>query len=474
MYTRSLCWFRRDLRLHDHTALNHALEQSQEVIGVFVFDTIILASLPEHDRRVAFIWNSLQDLHQAFTEQQGALYVLHGNPEQEIPLLAQKINADAVFTHNDYEPSAINRDLNVGLELTAHGIPFHSFKDQVIFEHNEVLKQNGEPYSVFTPYKRAWLKQLSAEDYAERKSEELLHRLKTSLKNASLPSLKTLGFEAANTNTINLPIGVKGASSLLNNFIQRIDDYAERRDFPAMKGGSYLSVHLRFGTLSIREAVRVAQSRIAFGSLGAETWLSELIWRDFYAAILSHFPHVVSHAFKSEYDQLEFTNDVALFEAWKTGQTGYPLVDAAMRQINSSGFMHNRLRMVAASFLIKDLHIDWRWGEAYFAAQLNDYDLASNNGGWQWCASTGCDAQPYFRIFNPITQSKKFDPDGNFIRRYIPEIAHLPNKYIHSPWESAHPPANYPSPIIDHAKARLLTLQRYKIALNKTPNISTQ
>jgi deoxyribodipyrimidine photo-lyase len=260
---------------------------------------------------------------------------------------------------------------------------------------------------------------------------------------------------------------MSGARRLLDDFLGRIDKYHERRDFPAVKGPSYLSVHLRFGTISIRELVGHAHAR---GGRGAETWLSELIWRDFYFMVLDHHPRVVGHAFKPELDAVHFDNDPERFAAWCEGRTGYPLVDAAMRQINRTGYMHNRLRMVAASFLVKDLHVDWRWGERYFAERLNDFDLAANNGGWQWAASTGCDAQPYFRIFNPVTQSEKFDPDGRFIRRYVPELARVPDRFIHAPWRMK--PADqvacgfaigrdYPPPIVDHASARQLTLERY-------------
>lgn len=461
-YARSLCWFRRDLRLDDHAALAYALSCSQEVIGVFIFDTTILDTLPANDRRVAFIWDSLHALHTLFTQHHGALYVLHGEPAYEIPRLVQILQVQAVFTNRDYEPAAQARDFTINQRLSDLGIPFHTYKDHVIFEKDQVLTQQGTPYSVFMPYKKAWLNRLQSKDINPHPSTELLARLDTTLPNPPFPTLEDFGFGSATSNRIHLPAGSQGATTLLNDFLQRIDYYDIRRNFPSIKGLSYLSVHLRFGTLSIREAVRLAYHRSNLGSSGATTWLDELIWREFYSAILAHFPHVITQPFKPEYQNLYFSNREDYFQAWKEGKTGYPIVDAAMRQLNQSGYMHNRLRMIAASFLVKHLHIDWRWGEAYFALQLNDFDLASNNGGWQWCASTGCDAQPYFRIFNPITQSQKFDAEGLFIKRYIPELARCPVEYIHTPWKSAYRPNDYPEPIVDHATARAITLERYK------------
>lgn len=462
-YLRSLCWFRRDLRLHDHSALIQALEQSQEVIGVFVFDTTILDRLPSNDRRVAFIWDSLHELHQFFKQKGGAFYILHGLPTQLIPQLAVQLHAQAVFANRDYEPSAQQRDKEVTQTLQQDSIDFISLKDQVIFEAHEILTQNHTPFSVFTPYKKAWLKQLQHihfEQYvAATPKWENLKLLDSH--DAPFPDLAELNFAAAETNRMLMKAGEQEAMQAFQTFLSRIDRYDALRDFPSKKGVSYLSVHLRFGTLSIRQLVHAAYLQTMAGNQGAETWLSELIWREFYMAILTHFPHVEKQSFKSIYDKLVFSNDEALFNAWKAGQTGYPIVDAAMRQLNQTGYMHNRLRMITASFLVKDLHIDWRWGEKYFAEQLNDFDLAANNGGWQWCASTGCDAQPYFRIFNPITQSEKFDPEGHFIRKYIPEIAHLSNKTIHAPWQHKQSVSNYPSPIVDHARARQITLERY-------------
>jgi deoxyribodipyrimidine photo-lyase len=291
-----------------------------------------------------------------------------------------------------------------------------------------------------------------------------------------MPALESIGFQRTNLQRLGIPTGTSGGAHLFDEFRSRIDAYDTNRDFPAVKGPSYLSVHLRFGTVSVRTLVRAAHERMQDGSTGASKWLSELVWRDFYQQILFHHPRVVDHAFRPEYDRIVWEDDDASFAAWCAGRTGYPLIDAAMQQINQTGYMHNRLRMVAASFLVKDLHVDWRWGERYFAGHLNDFDLAANNGGWQWAASTGCDAQPYFRIFNPVTQSEKFDPEGKFIRRYVPELARVADRYVHAPWTMR--PVDqeaagcvigrdYPAPVVDHDRARRITLERYKRAAAK-------
>jgi deoxyribodipyrimidine photo-lyase len=353
----------------------------------------------------------------------------------------------------------------------------------VIFERAEVLTQGGNPYSVFTPYKNAWLKKIDPfylKAYPVAHQAGALAALPAAMAQP-VPTLTDIGFETTNLHLLKLPSGSAGGLELLDDFLaERIGRYHETRDFPAIKGPSYLSTHLRFGTVSIRHLAREAWQRTHAGpdSRGAMVWLSELIWRDFYHQILHHHPHVVGHAFKPEYERIKWEHGKhadALFAAWCEGRTGYPLVDAAMQQINRTGYMHNRLRMVVASFLVKDLGIDWRRGEAYFAERLNDYDLAANNGGWQWAASTGCDAQPWFRIFNPVSQSEKFDATGKFIRRYLPQLDGLPDKLIHAPW-LARPidlaaakielGKDYPLPVVDHAAARERTLQRYAVVKN--------
>ncbi|MGB8339203.1 MAG: deoxyribodipyrimidine photo-lyase [Burkholderiales bacterium] len=472
LYTTSLCWFRRDLRSHDHAALHQALTQSRSVHCVFVFDTGILDKLArKDDRRVEFIWHSIVELQESLEKMGGGLIVLHGNAEQEIPQLAHELGVNAVFVNHDYEANALTRDEYVAEELRQSGIDFHSSKDQVIFEKHEVLTQNNKPFTVFTPYKNAWLKRFTDDDMAPYEIEKYKkHFARPTQK--GLPSLEQIGFEK--TNIIKyIQSGASGAQGLLADFQKRMADYKDARDFPAVRGVSYLSVHLRFGTISIRELVRAARAKT---NRGAECWLSELIWREFYFNILHHFPHVAERSFRPEYDLIQWENNQALFAAWCEGKTGYPLVDAAMRQINQTGYMHNRLRMIVASFLTKDLHIDWRWGENYFADNLNDFDLAANNGGWQWAASSGCDTQPYFRIFNPVTQSERFDAEGKFIRKYIPELTHCDNKRIHAPWlmtpleqqaAGVVIGKDYPAPVVDHAVAREKTLRMYG-AVKKT------
>ena len=461
---KALVWFRRDLRDHDHAALSAALAEAQQVYCAFVFDSDILDALPSrHDRRVHFIRESLVELDAALRAKGGGLIVRHGRAIDEIPALARQLGVSAVYTNRDYEPSAKRRDAQVAEQLQIDGIAFHGFKDQAIFDGDEVLTQAGKAFSVFTPYKNAWLKRLTAADCATWPCEGQLagHEL------AGVPELEEIGFTPTELTKVGIQPGMSGAEALWDDFSHgRIERYGSLRDFPAVKGVSYLSVHLRFGTISIRQLVRKALEQ------KADTWLSELIWRDFYFMILDHFPQVVGHAFKPEYDAIQWANRPEAFAAWCAGRTGYPLVDAAMRQLNFSGWMHNRLRMVVASFLTKDLGLDWRLGEQYFAEQLNDFDLSANNGGWQWASSSGCDAQPYFRIFNPITQSEKFDAEGKFIRRYVPELAMVPNKYIHAPWKMGRIEQealgvvigrDYPAPIVDHATARDETLARYAV-----------
>lgn len=461
-YDKVLFWFRRDLRHVDNAGLYRALRSGTQVYCVFVFDTGILKALDSpRDRRVEFILDSLKPLQQALREAGGELIVRHAKAREEIPRLAQALEVNAVFTNEDYEPLATARDAHVRHDLQLLGIAMHLVKDQVIFAREEVLTQAGKPFSVFTPYKNAWLKKLSPFYLRPYPSEDYLKgRLAGPEEKSELPLLADLGFEATNFSELKIGTGMEGAADTLDVFLDHIDRYHDARNFPAVRGVSYLSVHNRFGTVSIRKLAKLAHDR---RSSGADTWLSELIWRDFYFQILFHFPHSGEMCFKPEYEALKWRNHKEEFKAWCEGRTGYPIIDAAMRQINSSGYMHNRLRMIVASFLTKDLLIDWRWGERYFAAHLNDYDLAANAGGWQWAASTGCDAQPYFRIFNPVTQSEKFDPQGKFIRRYLPELAKYPDKFLHAPWTLSPLEQqaagcvigkDYPAPIVDHAGAR--------------------
>lgn len=470
-YNKSLVWFRRDLRDYDHAALYHALKHSTQVFCIFVFDQEILDQLEDKaDRRVEFIWESLKELKAAFQMQGSDLIVEYGVAKEIVVKKALALGVEAVFSNRDYEPKAVARDANVAEKLAKHNIAFHQFKDQVLFEQDEVLTQQGKSYGVFTPYKNAHLKKL--DDYfvqAYQVDRYAKHLAKYQAD--AMPSLDEMGFKTTNLSQMKLPTGMSGALKLFEDFKDRITHYQDARNFPAVKGPSYLSVHLRFGTISIRHLARTAKST---GGAGAETWLNELIWRDFYFQILYHHPKVADgKAYKAEFDALPFPNDQAIFQAWCDGATGYPLIDAAMRQLNQTGYMHNRLRMVVASFLVKDLLIDWRWGERYFAEKLIDFDLSANNGGWQWAASTGCDSQPWFRIFNPITQSEKFDSAGKFIRRYVPELANCSDKEIHAPWLipslkqemlNLQIGKTYPHPIVDHATQRNLALALYKSA----------
>jgi len=481
IHRRALVWFRRDLRADDHAALYHALRHSAEVLCVFVLDREILDTLPRADRRVEFILDALTVLNEelAALRPGAGLIVRHAVARAELPRLAAELGVDAVFCSHDDEPQALARDAAVKQALQAQGVAFSSHKDHVIFERSEILTGLGRPYGVFTPYKNAWLRAVDAFQLRSYAVARHAAALATLARHAGrVPGLAEIGFEPAGLPEL-LRGGSRGAARLFDEFLARMDQYDRTRDFPAVKGPSYLSTHLRFGTISIRRLARAAHARMQGGDHGAEVWLSELIWRDFYHQVMHHHPHVVERAFRPEYELIEWERGAtaeALFKAWCEGRTGYPIVDAAMLQLNQTGYMHNRLRMVVASFLIKDLGVDWRWGERYFAQQLLDFDLAANNGGWQWAASSGCDAQPYFRIFNPVSQSEKFDAEGRFIKRYLPQLAKLPPKLIHAPW-LAKPlelqacglqlGRDYPAPLVSHEQARTRTLLRYAVVKSR-------
>jgi deoxyribodipyrimidine photo-lyase len=432
----SIFWFRRDLRLDDNAGLFHALKSGLPVLPIFVFDRNILDQLEtKTDRRVEFIYSTLIAIQQELAETGSSLEVFYGTPPKAFHDLLSEYDIAAVYTNSDYEPYAIQRDEEIKQLLATKNIPLHTYKDQVVFEKNEVLKDDGAPYTIFTPYSRKWRAQLTEfylSSYPTKKYTR--HFLPTPPK--PIPSLSSMGFMA--TGEPFPPASVKP---------QLLKQYKEQRDYPGIPGTSRLGLHLRFGTISIR-----ALARKAVGD--SDTYLSELIWRDFYQMILWHFPRVgQGRAFKSAYDGIRWRNNEQEFEKWCAGNTGYPIVDAGMRELNATGFMHNRIRMVTASFLAKHLLIDWRWGEAYFAAKLLDYDLAANNGGWQWAAGSGCDAAPYFRIFNPTLQARKFDPDGTYIRRWVPEYQEL----------------TYPAPMVDHVHARKRALEVYSYAVGSTP-----
>ena len=423
-------WFRRDLRLEDNVGLFHALKSGYQVLPLFIFDTDILSQLDDkHDKRIDFIHQILENIQNALTGFGSSLLVRIGEPPAVFEELTAEFDVKAVFTNRDYEPYALQRDASVKQFLNSKSIEFQTYKDQVIFEWDEVLKGNGEPYTIFTPYSKIWKQQLSEFTFQSCKSENERNYVQFS---SHIPELKEIGFLKTDL-TFSTPV-------IDENIIK---NYDQTRNFPAIKGSTELSVHLRFGTVSIRKLVELALK-------ANEIWLNELIWREFFMSILMHFPYVQHRAFKKQYDEIQWRNNESEFECWCQGKTGYPIVDAGMRQLNETGWMHNRVRMVVASFLTKHLLIDWRWGEAYFAQKLLDYDLSANNGNWQWAAGCGCDAAPYFRIFNPAEQTKKFDTELIYIRKWVKELDTF----------------DYPKPIVEHDFARSRALEIYKNALN--------
>jgi deoxyribodipyrimidine photo-lyase len=429
----NIIWFRRDLRLEDNAALAHALKGNKSVLPIFIFDSEILDKLSnKKDARVEFIYQSLQNIKTELNKINSDLLVLHGKPMEVWNRLMVDYSIDTVFTNIDYEPYAKERDSAVEAMLNGKGIAFKTFKDHCIFDYTEVLKDDGKPYTVYTPYSRKWKSLIKENTFSPYNCAENYQWFIQNVK-FEMPSMASLGFESSMPafpgNTVN--------SSLIKN-------YADTRNFPALDATSRLSLHFRFGTISIRDKAKKALAL-------SETWLNELIWRDFYIQIMAHFPHAMTGAFKPIYDRIAWRNDAKEFDAWCTGKTGYPIVDAGMRELNATGFMHNRVRMVVASFLCKHLLIDWRWGEAYFAEKLLDFELASNNGGWQWAAGSGVDAAPYFRIFSPKLQTERFDPKLVYIKKWIPELNTL----------------EYPRPIVDHDFARKRCLEVYKKTLNE-------
>lgn len=423
----TLFWFRRDLRIQDNAGLYYALKENTNVLPIFIFDTEILNALEdERDARVEFIHQSLRQLKAELEELGSSLAIFHGNPIH----LFKALHPKAIYTNHDYEPYGNNRDGQVKKLLEAKRSRFFSFKDLVIFEKDEILKEDGSPYTVYTPYSKKWKSTLNTLYTKAYPVEKYVSNL-IKINSLPFPELSDLGFSKS---------GIIFPERKIK--LSVIEKYHLQRDLPGVDGTSRLSVHLRFGTVSIRKLVQVALKK-------NEKWLNELIWRDFYHMILWHFPQVENKAFKPAYDRINWRNDPKEFTVWCEGMTGYPIVDAGMRELNTTGFMHNRLRMIVASFLTKHLLIDWRWGEAYFEKKLLDFDLAANNGGWQWAAGSGCDAAPYFRVFNPYIQTEKFDPQQIYINRWVHEI--------HTP--------TYPKPIVDHAFARERVLKVYKAAL---------
>ena len=425
-------WFRRDLRIHDNAGLYHALRENKNVLPVFIFDREILDKLSnKSDRRVDFIHQAITAMQQELKELGSSLQVFYSTPEQAFKRLAKDYTIKNVYTNHDYEPYAKTRDKEIETFLQKHGAGLKTFKDQCIFEKDEVIKDDGKPYTVFTPYSNKWKKRLKPFYYRAYPTKKYFDSF-LKLDEQPVPSLENMGF-------IKTELAFK--KPLVNDTL--VHDYKKQRDFPAIDGTSRLSIHLRFGTVSIRHLVAKSLPL-------SETWLNELIWRDFYMMILWQFPHVADGSFKKEYNHIPWRNNEKEFEKWCSGKTGYPIVDAGMRELNATGFMHNRVRMITSCFLIKDLLTDWRWGEAYFGEKLNDFDLSANNGGWQWAAGSGCDAAPYFRVFNPTEQQKKFDPDFEYIKKWVPEYG----------------TKDYAQPIVIHAEARLRAIAVYKKTLS--------
>ncbi|MFN8309448.1 MAG: deoxyribodipyrimidine photo-lyase [Chitinophagales bacterium] len=422
----AILWLRRDLRLTDHAAMYHALRSGHKVLPLFIFDTNILSKLPRSDKRVAFIHRELKQLAAELETLKSTLLVEVGSPVQIWEKMLTQFQVKEVFCNEDYEPYAIKRDAAVQQLLESHGIGFRRFKDHVIFSKEEVLKEDGKPYTVYTPYSKKWLHQLLPFHYKSYPVQKYTSQWCVA-EPAPFPSMETLGFENSN-----FEFPEKKVSATI------VSNYHQTRDIPSIHGTSHLGLHLRFGTLSVRKLLEFALPK-------NDTFVRELIWRDFYQQILAHFPYVATGAFRKEFNHIEWRNNEEEFQAWCNGCTGYPLVDAGMRELNATGYMHNRVRMVTASFLTKHLLIDWRWGEAYFAEKLLDFDLAANNGGWQWAAGTGTDAAPYFRVFNPQLQQEKFDKDFTYIRQWVPEYGS----------------AAYVQPIVDHAFARQRCLAAY-------------
>ncbi|WP_418511522.1 cryptochrome/photolyase family protein [Corallibacter sp.] len=429
----NIFWFRRDLRLDDNHALFQALQSENPVLPIFIFDKTILESLPKNDARVNFIYDTLQDLNNTLQNTyKSHIAIYHDTPISAFKHIVKNYNVKTVYTNHDYEPYAKKRDTNIASFLKDNNIDFKTYKDQVVFEKSDVTKSDGKPYLVYTPYMKSWKQKFKSISLETFQSETLLNNTVKSTSSPQL-SLKDLGFEKSSQKIAPYQVTSK-----------LIQDYEDKRNFPAIDATSKLGTHLRFGTVSVRQIVKKAIAE------KNEVFWQELIWREFFMQILWHFPETVTQSFKPKYDRIEWRNNEKEFKLWCEGKTGYPLVDAGMRQLNKTGFMHNRVRMLVGSFLCKHLLIDWRWGEAYFAEKLHDYEMASNIGNWQWVAGCGVDAAPYFRIFNPTTQIKKFDSDLKYIKKWVPE----------------HQELTYSSPMVDHKEARERCLKVYKAALD--------
>jgi deoxyribodipyrimidine photo-lyase len=429
----NIFWFRRDLRLEDNTALWHALDSGLPVLPVFIFDTNILDELKPEDARIGFIYQKLTEIDLQLKKYGSSLKIFKSKPEEAFKSILNDFEVHSVFMNSDYEPYALERDLAIGNFLKSKDVVLKEFKDQVIFEKSEIVKPNGEAYTIFTPYKNKWMGQFKK--HILEINDKFPRNAKLVPKHLNFPGLQELGFKASNIKVHNFDLSV-------------LENYRLNREIPALSGTSHLGPHLRFGTVSIRQITKSLKDE-------DDVFLGELIWREFFMQILSHFPRIVNQNFKIKYNDIPWRNNPEEFNRWCEGETGYPMVDAGMKQLNRTGYMHNRVRMVVASFLCKHLLIDWRWGEAYFAGKLLDFELSSNNGNWQWAAGTGCDAAPYFRVFNPEIQLKKFDPEKVYIRQWIPSYGS----------------SNYPKPMVEHEFARERAIETYKIGLKHQPDV---
>lgn len=458
-------WFRRDLRLSDNCSFYEATQASKNVIPLFIFDSNILDKLKnKEDKRIQFIMDGVLELKKRLKKTHSTLLILYGNPIKLVPSLAKKLKAHAVYCNEDYEPYAKTRDSKVKKQLEKISIEFHSFKDHVIFSGHEILKEDGTPYRVFTPYKNKWLKELNSKQLKHYKFKSQNLAPTNMIPHSKIKQFKDIGFKPSST----IKGGESEASKKFKAFLKKIKNYKKGRDYISLNATSSLSPFIRFGMISTRELVR---QTFSIKNKGASTWLSEIIWKEFYQMILVQFPHVTQSSFNPKYKFIRWPGSNIHFNKWKQGKTGFPLIDAAMIHFANTGIMHNRLRMIVASFLVKDLLVDWKKGEKYFSEKLLDYDLASNNGGWQWCASTGCDAQPYFRVFNPVSQSKKFDPDGTFIKTHLPILKNYSSKEVHFPANCSLSRQievgcvigkDYPLPIIDHDIQRKKAIELFK------------
>lgn len=477
MKNNSLFWFRRDLRLHDNKGLYYALKNSDSVACFFIFDKSILQDLVKKDIRVDFLWHTLKNLKEELIQLGSDLIILHDFPEKIIPSLAKKYKAKSIFCNEDYEPYSRKRDNNINEELKLYNINFLEYKDHCIYSKSEIVNSQQQPYTIFSHYAKSWISKLNIEDIKDYSSESLFYKF-AKFKSKELIPIEHLGFEHTYISNSKIGFSNKEAISLFNYFKEKkIKNYKTLRDFPSISGCSYLSVHNRFGTISLRYLLReltIFKETNLDSIEGVDSWINELIWRDFYFQLLYNFPHVAHEPFKIEFNNFPWENDMTKFQKWCEGETGFPLIDSAMKNLNRTGYMHNRLRMVVSSFLTKHLLVDYRFGEQYFAAKLLDFDLSANNGGWQWAASTGCDSQPYMRLFNPILQSEKFDPQLKFIKKNLPIFSLIDNKYIHNPNEFKQElkslgiilGIDYPEPIVNHKIAREKTLLLFKNYLN--------